>query len=900
MDKRSIFSKTAKGLGEASGRTSDLPRALRNILKEIDGKATVRMLVQKIGDTTEPELMEALRTLEKEGYAREMVTAPKDVGSSSPIPAASGLDDLDFTSTIGPLPAARLHAAERLKAEVKEISRGAPAGRALEEAEAKAKGEAAARARAEAVIRARLEVEAQAKAEAATRTKAEAQAKAKADAEAKTQADALATAKAKAEAGARAKAEAEAKASAEAKAKSLGAALERVKQDAEERVRRDAEERTRQEAERSRKEAAQLPAQLEQQRKEREDAERGAREQAERLARRRSEEQAGLEAEERARRDEERSRFETQERARIEAEFNARLQAERKARAEAEERARFEAEARANQEAAERARRDAEEAARRGAEARARREFEEKARLEAEEKARSEAQRQGRRDAEEAVRREQERHIRLEREQRSQEQERRAAEEKARAEESERRRGEDAEGANREAEGARARAAVEERKRSDDKRLADEKKWAKENVWAEAAGSEPRAQAAYLPAHQVMAGRRRRRSFAKPVALGLSLVLVAAFGAIHFIALDPVPFENAATSRFGRPVRIGSINIAFFPVPQFRMEGIVIGEQPQIKIASARAVPEFGFIFQQRKVYQRVEVEGVILPQSAIGASLFGKSNDDSLRIDRVVAKGLKFDIAGLTLQPLDIDVTIAAGGVQKIVVSNADKKLHGTLQADGNKFQIELAARPLRLPFAPAIELDEFSGSGTISSQELILNTFAARAYDGSLQGNARLRWGDNWSFDGELAAKQMNAAAIAAPLLGSGKLGAKGVYSMRAPSADKLLPSLRLEASVTVQKGSIGRVDLPRVLQGADSTGGTTLFSELNGSIVAEHMRLRVPQLRLTAGLMSASGSLEVDAQKNLSGRLQVELRAQSTQANAALAISGTLANPQFRRAK
>jgi hypothetical protein len=39
-------------------------------------------------------------------------------------------------------------------------------------------------------------------------------------------------------------------------------------------------------------------------------------------------------------------------------------------------------------------------------------------------------------------------------------------------------------------------------------------------------------------------------------------------------------------------------------------------------------------------------------------------------------------------------------------------------------------------------------------------------------------------------------------------------------------------------------------------------------------------------------------MDLQKNLSGRMQIELRAQSVQARAIVGIAGTLMNPQFRR--
>ena len=71
MDRKTIFTKTAKGLMEASGKTSILPRDLRNLLKEIDGKATLGQVNQKLDKYTEAKLAEALGKLAKDGFVKD-------------------------------------------------------------------------------------------------------------------------------------------------------------------------------------------------------------------------------------------------------------------------------------------------------------------------------------------------------------------------------------------------------------------------------------------------------------------------------------------------------------------------------------------------------------------------------------------------------------------------------------------------------------------------------------------------------------------------------------------------------------------------------------------------------------------------------------------------------------
>src|SRR5258708_33628109 len=161
MNRRSILTKTGKGLMEATGKTSDLARDLRNILKEIDGKVSVSELMRTFSKMTEPELLEALKSMESEGYLREFVGKQEEAPRAPARPPISqsstdGGEDLDFTAFTPAKPSARTSEDAKLHAQAHDIARQAQATRAREEAAAKAKAELAARARAEAEHKARL------------------------------------------------------------------------------------------------------------------------------------------------------------------------------------------------------------------------------------------------------------------------------------------------------------------------------------------------------------------------------------------------------------------------------------------------------------------------------------------------------------------------------------------------------------------------------------------------------------------------------------------------------------------------------------------------------------------------------------------------------------------------
>src|SRR5712691_1193203 len=817
MNRRSILTKTGKGLMEATGKTSNLSRDVRNILKEIDGKVSVSELMQKFAKMTEPELLEALKSMEREGYLREFVgkqdEAPRpSLGRTPTSPSspssADGGEDLDFTAFTPAKPSAKTGEDSRLQTQAQEIARQAQATRAREEA--------AARARAEAEHKARL----------SARAGLSARDDPKADAVARAQADALDQARREAEERQRREAEEKARREAE----------EKVRRDAEERVRREADERTRKEVE---------------ERMRREEVERRRREEYE---------QAEL-----------RNRIEAEARVKVEAEMRARRESEERARREEEERPRREEELRHRAEQEARERRETED---REALERSLREQEENARREAEYREREEQQR---REEEERARRE------SEEAQRAEEEDKRAEEEKERAKEEEKR--------IRVEEKAQEKAAKKARKAARAKEKAGEETWRGDDE-----ARDPNE--ASLSAREIWA-KRRPGGLAKQFAVMLLLTLIVAVAVLPFVPLESGPYEKAAQAWLGEPVKIGTVNLTLLPIPQLKLEKVVIGKEHPMRAAVVKATPVVASLLEDRISLKSFELEGATFPREFLPALLQNRGRRGSFGVQRIVAKGLKIDIPELNLPALEVDASLSPdGALQSIAISNAERKLSVKLQPQGERAAIEISADAFPLAIGVDPGLSEFLGKGTVTRGELVLSEAEARAFGGRLLGTVRLRWSSGWSMEGELTVRQMEAGKIAAPLLAGGTLQGKGVYSMKGLLPERLILNAQLEGNFTIQKGSITNVDMTRLLQGSGSGGGTTLFSEMSGGVYADANRILVRQIRMAAGLLNGTGQGEMDPQKNLSGRMQVEIRARSVQARATLTIAGTLQNPQFRR--
>src|SRR6266700_5848254 len=744
MNRRTVLTKTGKGLMEATGKSSNLSRDLRNILKEIDGEVSVSELLEKFEKIPQRELGEALRNLVRDGYVREFIGqqdgGPRAATGRPPAPQASegAGGDLDFTDFTPLKPSPTTSEDERLQAQAREIARQAQAMRTREEAAAKTKAKTQASTQAEALDRARREAE--------ERQRRQAEEKARREAEARARIDAAQAAKR----------EAEERAPRGGGEKALrGEAEERARSEVEQRVRREAEERVR-------------------------------REEAERVA-----------------------RIEVETRAKVEAEMRARREFEERARREEEERSGREAELKRLAEEEARKRRDAEESE---ALMRSLREQEEKVQQEAEQSEREERER---REREEGERREGE-----ERARRESEEEARRKEEGKRDEEREKR--------TREEEKTLADSEAEEAAQG--RKVAR----AKERSGEQAARGRQEATGAAAQSARRAWAKRKPGNFVRQLALLLLVLLVVSIAVVPFVPLEPGPYEKAAQAWLGEPVKIGAFNLTLLPVPRLKFEKVVIGKEPQIRVATIRATPQIGSVLAEKKTFKRLELENVAFPRQYLSVLLLGRGKGESRGVERVTAKGLKLDIPGLNLPALELDASFSPDGALKSVTFvDAERKLSVKLQPRGGKAAVEISSDKFPLPVGADLALEEFTAKGTVTRSELALNEAEARAFGGRLLGSARLRWSGGWSLEGEIAARQMDAAKISAPRVAGGTLQGRGVYSMKAPLPERLLTNARLEGNFTVQKGSITNVDMTRLLQGGGPGGGTTPFSEMSGGV-------------------------------------------------------------------
>jgi hypothetical protein len=949
MNPTAIYSKSGKGVQEASGKTSLLDRGDRAVLSAIDGRANLGDVAKKVGKSFDSAFQTLITKLDKDGFIREAspgtavagaAAAKAPAGKPAAKPAGKsddgGFGDLDFSSLGGGAPKAAPPPSRPAappprpaappppppKPAAPKVDPGADAAakaqqsalqKAREEAEAKADAERQ-RVKAEAEAKMRVEMEAQARDAATKKLKEEAEARIKAEADAKIRAAQEAAAKVAAEAKAKADAareEAErARKAAEEEARRAREEAERVRKAAEEEARkaREEAERARKEAERARKEAEEAA------RKAREEAERKAKEEAEAMRRKHEEDRKREEAERRKAREEEDRRAE-EERA-----------AKRKQREEEDA-----AERREEEERAARRKREREEAEQQSEPA-------PKAKKKEEAPAKSESaggldslladldsfttrEEADRKDTEEAERKAQEtaaRRAREDEEQRTKEEAERAKKEEARArkEEEKRRKKEEEEAFSRTRAVEEMRLHVEEEKRKKEADERERKAKQEEVLAAQAnrgpavavgedtdevrkrmlgrAGGRPAAPAGIIEPPSL---RRKKSGLGKLVAMIVVLLLIAAVGVVHIMPVPTGDYERAASEALGRPVKIGEARLSLMTGLEIRLKDIRLGDD--VRIASGSATPEFETLRGERKIFSRIDLEGVQLPQEAIGQVLLAKVKADNFAVGRVVIHKLELTGAAVLPSPLEADLVYADDGSLRSATVRGPDTLLVRITPAANNIEYVLTASGFPLPILPELTLSDFAMKGTANARGMSIAEWGGKIYGGSISGTANLRWAGGWTIDGVVTVRNVNAAVFAPALLSEGKGEGTGRFSMSGTDPSKLASGGRLEGNFTVNSGAIG-IDLGRVIRtGGRESAGRTAFNELTGQGTYDRGAVSLRNISIGSGVLNAGASADVAQSGALTGRIIVDVKSTSggRAANATLQLGGTIKEPQVK---
>lgn len=389
--------------------------------------------------------------------------------------------------------------------------------------------------------------------------------------------------------------------------------------------------------------------------------------------------------------------------------------------------------------------------------------------------------------------------------------------------------------------------------------------------------------------------------------LGAGLVVVALI--VLFVAPYVMPtreyvprIEQLLTSKLQQPVYIGRLAGRLLPTPRLDLIDVSIGESKQIKAQLARVNFALLKLFTETKSIDSVELEGVQVNGAAlqqVSAWLQKAAADTEYPIARILLNEGKLEADGIRLSGVGGELSFNQAGKFSLAKLHAEGNKYA-LEMDatsGNKMQVSILVRSGALPLLPNWVFDDLSAKGELTSNELVITKLDSRIVGGILLGNARINWRSGWRAQGSLVAKTITMQNMLKVL--SGDMDGTARFQMQAASLAKLTDAATLDGSFVIRKGVISGIDIvetARLRSTENLPGGRTHFDELSGELSYAKDAYAFRQLKMSAGVLTAKGTLDFSGQQ-VSGYISADLALREGMGPVALQLGGTRDNPTLR---
>ena len=392
------------------------------------------------------------------------------------------------------------------------------------------------------------------------------------------------------------------------------------------------------------------------------------------------------------------------------------------------------------------------------------------------------------------------------------------------------------------------------------------------------------------------------------------LLLLAVLAALpFFISLnDYIPLiENKLSAKIDEPVTINNIQLRLLPTPHINVNDVMVGVEGDLKLDRVVLTPDIFSIFKSSYVIKDIEIDALVINQKAIDRLMKFTKDASSpahakpqFRVGRLSFTNAQLNLGKLHFGPFHANVNLDSNGkLLEASLATVDSKFRALIKPENLNYSIVASAKNWTLPYEPRFNLDELSLLAVATTNDIQFSKVDAKLYGGTANGQMAINWRKGLKVNGSLDVRQVELEKIAKILSSkthvSGQVTAKPVFSASANSIEHLMQSMRLEASFDVQKGVLYGVDIQSaatnvIKQG--TTGGQTNFEHLSGYFVIAKSSYQFSKLKITSGTLSVEGNVNISHKKELSGRINTQVKVAGISTKVPLNVAGTLDDPKL----
>lgn len=385
--------------------------------------------------------------------------------------------------------------------------------------------------------------------------------------------------------------------------------------------------------------------------------------------------------------------------------------------------------------------------------------------------------------------------------------------------------------------------------------------------------------------------------------LGLLLLLVVALGLLFYPYNNyKTDIEQAATEVLQQPVVVSDVSLRLLPAPHLLLQGVQLGKSGEGKIASLQIHAPWQALFGGLAGVERVTL---IDPVFSVGdlldfaAIAFGKRlSIPGLR--QVSLSNLRLEVGpSMALGPLNGKLLFSDGRLENAALESPDRSLLVQALPAEAGLEMTLEGRAWRLPGLP-VTFAALQAKGLLQADGLQISDIDTSFLGGLLKGDWRLSWRNGLSMAGTATLTRIDMRKLSSELglamNMEGDLG--GSLRILGQGTDwvSLWQMASAQAGVEIVRGVVHGIDLGEAGRrgaGAVVRSGVTRFDKMDAELAIDAKGVSMRNIRLDAGLMTASGQLQVAPGGLVDGRLVLLARSSVATTRAPLVLSGQLPN-------
>lgn len=388
------------------------------------------------------------------------------------------------------------------------------------------------------------------------------------------------------------------------------------------------------------------------------------------------------------------------------------------------------------------------------------------------------------------------------------------------------------------------------------------------------------------------------------IALGMGAALLLAAGTLVLYPYDRFkPAIEAAASDFvGAPVRIERVDMAFYPVPHLRLSSLRIGQAGEGSVAEVRVGSPLALLGSAPFTVGRIHVSGARLPSRQLVAMPFFRNETAKpavLTVGKVLIEHSEIMLAeGVGLQDAFGELSFRPDAqLEKASIESADRSLLIEAQPSPLGVALNIEGRAWQ-PLGPTASFASLQAKGVLQPEKLLIQNIDTTFLGGILRGNWLLDWSSGLAMAGDASLSRIDARKLAAAFAPRLKLEGEvsGTLRMRSGSRDwaGLWRDVEAVLDTEVTRGALHGVDLGEAARRngvSEVRAGTTKFDRLRATVNVTPSQVVSKDLRMEAGMVTASGQFVAGRDGQVDGSMAVTLQTSVSSVRVPVHIYGTL---------